>query len=233
MTYIHLPIAPSRITPDGEILNSRVRIGTEIGRGRNGIAHTGVLNGERVCLKTYRPNLVDLIRSNPAKNELHRLLRARKELPEIADSLQAPIGWYRDSLAGPVLVTRLVRDHNGAPSNNLENTPRISPSYYGLLESVFGTLSEKKILYNPVPANILVQCTSATESRPVLIDLTNYESYAHYSAKRIAHLFSIATKEIHISTWLKATLASAKEKVSGSSHVSYETLKFPPRDSRN
>ena len=228
MTVFQLPIALPRVTHDGEILNSCTRIGREIGSGRHGSAHEGILNGEKVCFKSYHFSWSHAFTSNSARHEYGRLLQARKDLPEITDFIQSPIGWYQDPLKGHVLVTRLIQDHNGAPSMPLKYTPEISPSFLNQLESVFESFAAKQVLYNPVAANILVQRTSTTESRPVLIDFTNYESYLHYIGKGAAHFISPASRARDISAWLQATLRIAKEKTIERSSCSLSDYTLPP-----
>jgi len=230
MTFIQLPFGLPRIANDGEILNSHSRLGHGIGSGRHGTAHEGVLNGEKVCFKRYHFSLSHAFTSNPAKDEYGRLLRARNDLSVIADSLQAPLGWYKDPVIGPVLVTSLVRDYTGAPSRSLKETPEISSSFLKQLEGIFEHIADRGILYNPTPANILVQRTSSTESRPVLIDFTNYGNYLHYPAKGVAYLFSPSTKARHIAKWLEATLTVARGKVEGAHAPSLDELTLPPRE---
>lgn len=230
MTLFQLPIGFPRVAKDGEILNSCARIGREIGSGRHGTAYEGILNGERVSFKKHHSSWSNAFTSNPAKHEYGRLLQARDDLAAIADSLQAPLGWYKDPILGPVLVTTLVRDYNGATSQSLQQTPQISNSFLKHLESLCEHLADRKVLYNPTPANILVQITSPTESRPVLIDFTNYESYFHYPAKGLAYLLSADNKGRHIARWLEATLAIAREKVDGGHHTSLDELRLPPRE---
>jgi len=229
MTFIQLPFGLPRIANDGEILNSHSRLGHGIGSGRHGTAHEGVLNGEKVCFKRYHFSLSHAFTSNPAKDEYGRLLRARNKLSVIADSLQAPLGWYKDPVIGPVLVTTLVKDYNGAASQSLQNTPEISNSFLKQLEEIFTHIAERGSLYNPTPANILVQRTSSTESRPVLINFTNYENYLHSPAKGVEYLFSPSTKARHIAKWLEATLTVARGKVEGAHAPSLDELTLPPR----
>jgi hypothetical protein len=166
--------------------------------------------------------------SNPAKHEYGRLVEARKDLCGIADSLQAPRGWYNHPTIGPVLVTTLVQDYNGAPSQTLKQTPAISVSFFKQLEGIFEHIADRGSLYNPTPANILVQRTSSTESRPVLIDFTNYESYLHYPVKGVEYLLSPSTKARHIAKWLEATLTVARGKVEGAHAPSLDELTLPP-----
>jgi hypothetical protein len=229
MTFLQPPIGLPRIAHDGEILNSGVRLGGYIGSGNHGTAHEGVLNGERVCFKRYHLSWCHAFTSNPAKSEYDRLIDARNNLAEVADSIQSPIGWYRDPVAGTVLVSRLVQDYTGAPSQSLKHTSGIAKSFFHQLESIFAILSAKEALYNPVAANILVQRTSESESRPVLIDFTNYESYVHYMGKRVAHFISPESKRRHIKTWLDATLAVARNKVFEYSPSRLDELSTPPR----
>jgi hypothetical protein len=233
MTFMQLPIALPRVSQDGEILNSCARIGREIGSGRHGSAYEGILNGEMVCFKRYHFSWSHAFTSNPAKHEHGRLLQARQELAEIADSIQSPIGWYKDPAIGHVMVSRLVRDYNGAPSPSLKHTPEISRSFLNQLEIVFECLAAKQVLYNPVAANILVQRVSETESRPVLIDLTNYESYIHYIGKGAAHLISPASKKRDIAAWLDATLLVAQRKVTENGSPSLNDLTLPPLSSHH
>jgi hypothetical protein len=131
------------------------------------------------------------------------------------------------------MVSRLVRDYNGAPSPSLKHTPEISRSFLSQLEIVFECLAAKQVLYNPVAANILVQRVSETESRPVLIDLTNYESYIHYIGKGAAHLISPASKKRDIAAWLDATLLVAQRKVTENGSPSLNDLTLPPLSSHH
>lgn len=227
MTFFQLPIGLPRVTQDGEILNSCARIGREIGSGRHGSAHEGVLNGERVCLKRYHFSWSHAFTSNPAKHEYDRLLQARANLGDITDSLQSPIGWYKDPVAGTLLATRLVCDSNGAPSQTLKYTPGVSQAFVDHLERIFQKFADREILYNPVAANILVQRTSDNEDRPVLIDFTNYESYIHYIGKGATHLISPGSRKRDIKAWLQATLAVAQKKVHDRA-AAMEGLIFPP-----
>lgn len=227
MTFVHLPQGLPRIARDGEILNPYANVGREIGRGRHGTAHEGMLNGEKVCFKKYHFSWSHAFTSNPAKHEYGRLLQARENLAEIADAIQSPIGWYKDPILGQVMVTGLVQDFNGVPSQSLKYSPGISRSFLNQLERVFESLATQEVLYNPVAANILVQKISDTESRPVLIDFTNYESYLHYVGKGIAHVISPESKRRHITAWLEATLAVARKKVERDS-TSFEGLRLPP-----
>ena len=229
MTFLQLPIGLPRIAQDGEILNSTARLGRYIGSGRHGTAHEGILNGERVCFKRYHFSWSHALTSNPAKSEYDRLTEARQNLKEIADSMQFPIGWYRDPVAGTVLVSRLVQDYTDAPSQSLKHTSGISESFVHQLEHIFGILAAKEALYNPVAANILVQRTSQTESHPVLIDFTNYESYMHYMGKRVAHFLSPESKRLHITAWHESTLTIARSKVVESPTPSLDELRLPPR----
>jgi hypothetical protein len=227
MTFFQLPIGLPRVTQDGEILNSCARIGREIGSGRHGSAHEGVLNGERVCLKRYHFSWSHAFTSNPAKHEHGRLLQARANLADVADSLQSPIGWYKDPVVGTVLATRLICDHDGAPSQSLKYASSISQAFVDRLERIFAKFAEREILYNPVAANILVQRTTDNEDRPFLIDFTNYESYIHYIGKGATHLISPGSRKRDITAWLQATLAVARKKVHDGA-ASMEGLIFPP-----
>ena len=233
MTFFQLPIGLPRIAKDGEILNSSTKIGREIGNGRHGTAHEGVLNGEKVCFKRYHFSWSHAFTSNPAKHEYDRLLKARGTLAEIADSIQSPIGWYKDSIMGQVMVTRLVQDYNGWPSQPLKHTPEISRSFFNQLEGIFEVFAAKQVLYNPVAANILVQRLSETESRPVLIDFTNYESYIHYISKGAAHLISPASRKRDIAAWLHSTLTVAQGKVTENRSLSLNDLTLPPSPSNH
>ena len=228
MTFFQLPVGLPRVSQDGEILNSCARIGREIGSGRHGSAHEGVLNGERVCLKRYHFSWSHAFTSNAAKHEYGRLLQARANLADVADSIQSPIGWYKDAVMGPVLATRLVCDHDGSPSQSLKYTSGVSQAFVDHLERIFDKFADREILYNPVAANILVQRTSDGEHRPVLIDLTNYESYLHYIGKGATHLFSPGSRKRDITAWLQATLAVARKKVTGEA-ASSKGLTLPPR----
>lgn len=231
MTFFQLHIGLPRVTQEGEIRNSSTRLGSEIGSGRHGTAHEGILNDERVCFKRYHSSWSHLFTTNPAKHEFGRLVQARTKLPELADSLQSPIGWCRDRIVGPLLVSHLVQDCDGAPSQPLKYTAEISRSFFRQLEMIFETLATQDVLYNPVAANILVQRTSDTESRPILIDLTNYESYLHYVGKGVTHLVSPASRSRHISKWLEASLNAARRKVvePRTTTTSLEDLSLPPR----
>lgn len=229
MTFLQPPIGLPRIAHDGEILNSCARLGQEIGHGRHGTAHEGILNGERVCFKRYHFSWSHAFSANPAKHEYERLTLARTTLAEIAGSMQSPIGWYKDPIIGDMLASHLVQDYNGAPSRSLKDTPEISRSFFQQLESLLEILTAKQALYNPVPGNILVQRISETESRPVLIDLTNYESYLHYVGKGVAHLISPSSKRRHIAAWLEATRDAATRKVVELQPLSIEVLTLPPR----
>ena len=160
-----------------------------------------------------------------------RASKARKDLSGIADSLQAPLGWYKHPTIGPLLVTTLVQDYNGVPSQTLKDTPEISTSFLKQLESIFECIADRGILYNPVSSNILVQRISSTESRPVLIDFTNYESYLHYPAKAVAYLLSSANKGHQIAKWLEATLDVARSKVGEGDTASLNELRLPPPES--
>jgi hypothetical protein len=231
MAFIQLPFGLPRVTKDGEILNSHAQLGCEIGHGRHGTAFEGRLNGEKVCFKKHYSSLSNAFISNPAKHEYGRLVQARKDLCGIADSLQAPRGWYNHPTIGAVLVTTLVQDYNGGPSQSLKETPWISESFLKQLEGVFKHIADGGMLYNPTPGNILVQKTSPTESRPVLIDLTNYESYLHYPAKAVAYLLSSANKGRQIAKWLEATLDVARGKVEGGYTASLDELRMPPPES--
>lgn len=233
MTFMQLPIALPRVSQDGEILNSCARIGSEIGSGRHGTAYQGMLNGEMVCFKRYHFSWSHAFTSNPAKHEYGRLIQARQELAEIADSIQSPIGWYKDPTMGQVMVSRLVRDYNGTPSPSLKDTPEISRSFFSQLELVFDSFAAKQVLYNPVAANILVQRLSETESRPVLIDFTNYESYIHYICKGAAHLISPASRKRDIAAWLNASLSLAQRKVTENRTPSLNDLTLPPSPSHH
>jgi hypothetical protein len=229
MTFIQLSFGLPRVTKDGEILNSHAHLGREIGHGRHGTAFEGRLNGEKVCFKKHHSSWSNAFISNPAKHEYGRLVEARNDLCGIADSLQAPRGWYNHPTIGPVLVTTLVQDYNGAPSQTLKQTPAISVSFLKQLEGIFEHIADRGFLYNPVPSNILVQKTSPTEGRPVLINFTNYESYLHYPAKGVAYLLSSANKARHISKWLETTLTVARGKVAGAHAASLDELTLPPR----
>jgi hypothetical protein len=103
----------------------------------------------------------------------------------------------------------------------------VSQAFVDHLERIFETLADREILYNPVPANILVQITPDGEHRPILIDLTNYQSYLHYMGKGVAHLIAPETKKRHITLWLQSTLTVARKKVNGSA-ASMEGLILPP-----
>lgn len=227
MTFFELPIRLPRVSQDGEILNSCARIGREIGSGRHGSAHEGILNGERVCLKRYHFSWAHAFTSNAAKHEYGRLLQARAHLADVADSIQSPIGWYKDAVMGPVLATRLVCDHDGSPSQSLKYASGVSQAFVARLERIFEKFADREILYNPVPANILVQRTSDGEHHPVLIDLTNYESYLHYIGKGATHLISPGSRKRDISAWLEATLAVARKKATDVA-ASMEGLILPP-----
>lgn len=228
MTFIQLSFGLPRVTKDGEILNSHAQLGREIGHGRHGSAFEGILNGEKVCFKKHHSSWSNALISNPAKHEYGRLVQARKDLSGIADSLQAPRGWYKHPTMGQVLVTTLVQDYNGAPSQTLKQTSEISSSFLKQLQEIMTHIADRGVLYNPVPSNILVQRSSSAESRPVLIDFTNYESYLHYPAMGVEYLFSPATKACHIAKWLEATLAVARGKVAGTYTASLDELTLPP-----
>lgn len=232
MSFIQLPFGLPRVTKDGEIVNSYARVGDAIGFGRHGTAHDGVLNGERACFKRYHVSWSNAFTSNPAKYEYGRLLKARSDLSSIADSLQAPIGWYKDPIVGLLLVSHLVRNYDSSPSQSLKQTPEISQSFLQRLEGIFEQLTIRQVLFNPTDANILVQKISASESRPVLIDFTNYENYLHYPAKGLAYLLSADNKARHISQWLEVTLAVARGKVAAGNATSLNELRLPPPDSR-
>ena len=227
MAFFQPPIGHPRVSQDGEILNSCAQLGREIGSGRHGSAHEGVLNGERVCLKRYHFSWSHAFTSNPAKHEYGRILQARANLADVADSLQSPIGWYKEPVVGTVLATRLVCDHNGSPSQSLKYAASVSQAFVDHLERIFEELADREILYNPVPANILVQRTADGEHRPILIDLTNYESYIHYIGKGATHLISPGSKKRDISAWLQSTLTVARRKVNGVA-ASMEGLILPP-----
>jgi hypothetical protein len=103
----------------------------------------------------------------------------------------------------------------------------VSQAFVDHLERIFEELADREILYNPVPANILVQRTADGEHRPILIDLTNYESYIHYIGKGATHLISPGSKKRDISAWLQSTLTVARRKVNGVA-ASMEGLILPP-----
>ena len=229
MTCLQLPVGIPHIAKDGKILNSCARIGRKIGSGRHGTAYDGILNGEKVCFKKHLTGWSNAFISNPAKHEYGRLVQARADLAGIENSLQAPIGWYKDPLVGAVLVTSLIRDYNGAPSRSLEETAVITPSFLQELEGIFEYVADTGSFYNPTPANILVQRISPTESHPVLIDFTNYENYLHYPVKGVACLLSAGNKVRHVAKWLHATITVARGKVDAGNTISFNELRLPSR----
>ena len=227
MSPVQSPSRPSSFQEVQEIVNSRSWLVAPIGRGNHGSAYIAMVNNDQVCLKAYHL----FLDRNPAKVELDRLQRARNELPEIKEYLQEPRGWLSDGTLGPLLVTNLVVDYSGRPSRTLQETCKVSQDFYAELERVLSVFPKKGVLYNPVTANILVQRVSETESRPVLIDLTNYNSYRHYPGKACLHLFSAETVKGRVAVWIDKTLREVRQKVCASEGGGFNSLSLPPRES--
>lgn len=231
MTYIQIPLGLPRVNPDGELINSSVRIRAEVGKGSHGTAWRGTLNGQTVCVKVYPTPLFKASCSNEAKEEFSRLTRARQDLSDISDSIQKPIGWYRDPQLGPVLISHLVTDYDGAVSSNLKQAPSITMSYYLQLEKLLDRIVASRSLYNPVPVNILIKRISPGESRPVLINFSNYERYSRYPGKALARILFADTYQMTRETWVQRTKEYAQGKVVEPGAAPLSALVLPARPS--